>query len=143
MSRVRDIVQERELYYAEEHQTVAAVVRKMAELHVGAIVVLSGQQLRGVFSERDLMKRVVLEKLDPEQTLVRSVMSTDISTVDESATLEEAMEAMQQHNCRHLPVTRGGNVVSFLSMRDLMNYELARKTEELHHMRAYIDGAGS
>jgi CBS domain-containing protein len=143
MSRVQDIVQDRELYYAEEHQTVAAVARKMAELHVGAIIVLSGQQLRGVFSERDLMKRVVLEKLDPEQTLVRSVMSIDISTVDESATLEEAMEAMQQHNCRHLPVTRGGKVVSFLSMRDLMNYELARKTEELHHMQAYIHGAGS
>jgi len=143
MSRVRDIVQDRELYHAEEHQTVAAVVRKMADLHVGAILVLSGQQLRGVFSERDLMKRVVLEKLDPEQTLVRSVMSIDISTVDESATLEEAMEAMQRHNCRHLPVTRDGNVVSFLSMRDLMNYELARKTEELHHMRAYINGAGS
>jgi CBS domain-containing protein len=143
MSRVRDIVQDRELYYSEEHETVAAVARKMAELHVGAIVILSGQQLRGVFSERDLMKRVVLEKLDPEQTPVRSVMSVAISTIDESATLEEAMEAMQQHNCRHLPVTRGGNVVSFLSMRDLMNYELARKTEELHHMRAYINGAGS
>jgi CBS domain-containing protein len=143
MSRVQDIVQDRELYYVEEHQTVAAVARKMAELHVGAIIVLSGQQLRGVFSERDLMKRVVLEKLDPEQTLVRSVMSIDISTVDESATLEVAMEAMQLHNCRHLPVTRGGKVVSFLSMRDLMNYELARKTEELHHMRAYIHGAGS
>ncbi len=143
MSRVRDILQDRELYYAEEHQTVAAVARKMAELHIGAIMVLSGQELRGVFSERDLMKRVVLEKLDPEQTPVRSVMSVAISTIDESATLEEAMEAMQQHNCRHLPVTRGGNVVSFLSMRDLMNYELARKTEELHHMRAYINGAGS
>ncbi len=143
MSRVRDIVQDRELYYSEEHETVAAVARKMAELHVGAIVILSGQQLRGVFSERDLMMRVLLEKLDPEQTPVRSVMSVAISTIDESATLEEAMEAMQQHNCRHLPVTRGGNVVSFLSMRDLMNYELARKTEELHHMRAYINGAGS
>ncbi|MGA2195787.1 MAG: CBS domain-containing protein [Bryobacteraceae bacterium] len=143
MSRVRDILQDRELYYAEEHQTVAAVARKMAELHIGAIMVLSGQELRGVFSERDLMKRVVLEKLDPGQTLVRSVMSIDISTVDESATLEEAMEAMRQHNCRHLPVTRGGKVVSFLSMRDLMNYELARKNEELHHMRAYIHGAGS
>ena len=141
MSRVRDIVQDRELYYAEEYQTVAAVARKMAELHVGAIIILSGHQLRGVFSERDLMKRVVLEKLDPEQTLVRSVMSVDISTVDESATLEEAMEAMQSHNCRHLPVTLRGQVVAFLSMRDLMNFELAQKTEEIHHMRQYITNA--
>jgi CBS domain-containing protein len=143
MSRVLDIVQDRDLYFAEEHQTVAEVARKMSELHVGAILILNGDQLSGVFSERDLMKRVVLERLDPDRTSVRSVMSTDISTVDESATLEEAMEAMLQHNCRHLPVTRHGNVVSFLSMRDLMTYELARKTEELHHMRAYIHGAGS
>jgi CBS domain-containing protein len=65
-------------------------------------------------------------------------MSVDLATIDEMATLEDAMEAMHSHNCRHLPVTREGHVISFLSMRDLMHYELARKTEELHHMRAYI-----
>jgi CBS domain-containing protein len=68
-------------------------------------------------------------------------MSTAVTTVDELASLEEAMELMQAHNCRHLPVTRGSRVIAFLSMRDLMNYELARKTEELHHMRAYIHGS--
>jgi CBS domain-containing protein len=48
---------------------------------------------------------------------------------------------MHRHNCRHLPVTRAGDVVGFLSMRDLMDFELARQTEELHHMKAYIHGA--
>jgi len=94
-----------------------------------------------VFSERDLMKRVVLERRDPDRTAVNQVMSDDVVTIDEMASLEEAMEAMHSHNCRHLPVTREGQVVSFLSMRDLMHYELARKTEELHHMRAYISNA--
>jgi signal-transduction protein with cAMP-binding, CBS, and nucleotidyltransferase domain len=83
---------------------------------------------------------VVLERLDPELTAVKDVMSTDIATIDETASLEEAMEAMHAHNCRHLPVKRGSQVVAFLSMRDLMHYELASKTEELHHMRAYIHG---
>jgi CBS domain-containing protein len=141
MPRVQDIVDDRELFHVEENDTVASVVRRMAELHVGAILVLSGEQLRGVFSERDLMKRVVLERLDPELTPVKSVMSTDVVTIDEMASLEEAMEAMHAHNCRHLPVTRNSRVMAFLSMRDLMNYELARKTEELHHMRAYIHGS--
>ena len=140
MSGVRDILQNRELFHVGENDTVASVVRRMAEIHVGAILVLEGEQLRGVFSERDLMKRVVLEKLDPERTPVKDVMSTDIATIDETASLEDAMEAMHAHNCRHLPVTRGSRVVAFLSMRDLMHYELARKTEELHHMRAYIHG---
>lgn len=140
MSTVREIVQDRDLFQVGEFDTVAQVARQMAELHVGAILVLNGESLRGIFSERDLMKRVVLEHLDPETTPVRVVMSTDVVAVDELASLEEAMELMQSHNCRHLPVTRGSRVVGFLSMRDLMNFELARKTEELHHMRAYIHG---
>jgi len=81
---------------------------------------------------------VVLERLDPERTLVSQVMSTVLATIDEAADLEAAMELMQEHNCRHLPVTRGSRVVAFLSMRDLMNFELARESEELHHMRAFI-----
>jgi signal-transduction protein with cAMP-binding, CBS, and nucleotidyltransferase domain len=141
MSHVKDIVHQRELFSVEEHQSVAEVARRMTDLHVGAILVLDRDQLRGVFSERDLLKRVVVERRDPERTPVGTVMSTDIFTIDESASLEEAMESMQSHNCRHLPVTRTGQVVAFLSMRDLMNFELAQKTEEIHHMRQYISNA--
>ena len=141
MSCVRDVVHQRELFSVEENQSVAEVARKMTDLHVGAILVFSQDQLRGVFSERDLLKRVVVERRDPERTPVSLVMSTDMFTIDESASLEEAMESMQSNNCRHLPVTRNSQVVAFLSMRDLMNFELAQKTEEIHHMRAYISNA--
>ena len=140
MSRVRDIVDNRKLFSVEEHQTVADVAQRMADLHIGAIMVLNGDQLRGVFSERDLMKRVVVERLDPERTPVSEVMSTNLATIDEMASIEDAMEMMRRCNCRHLPVLRGQRPVGFLSMRDLMNYELERKTEELHQMRAYIHG---
>ena len=138
MSRVRDIIHDRQLFSVDDRDSVADVARRMADLHVGAILVLSGDDLRGVFSERDLMKRVVLERLDPERTPVSQVMSTALATIDELADIESAMEQMQLHSCRHLPVMRGSRVVGFLSMRDLMNFELARKTEELHHMRAFI-----
>lgn len=141
MSRVSDIVRQRELFSVEEHQSVAEVARKMAELHVGAILVLNQNQLRGVFSERDIMKRVVVERCNPDDTPVGSVMSTEVVTIDEAASLAEAMESMQSNNCRHLPVTRDGEVVAFLSMRDLMNFELAQKIEEIDHMRAYISNA--
>ena len=96
MSRVRDILHQRELFSVEETQSVCEVARRMAELHVGAILVVNDDgELRGVFSERDLMTRVVIEGLQPDTTPVGSVMSTDISTVDESASLEDAMESIE------------------------------------------------
>jgi len=140
MARVQQITGQRELFHVGERQTVADVARRMAELRVGAILVLEEGVLRGIFSERDLMHRVVLERRNPETTVVRDVMSTSVVSIDEQASIEEAMEAMQANNCRHLPVTRASQVVAFLSMRDLMNFELASKTEELSHMRAYIHG---
>lgn len=143
MSQVKDIVLDRVLFYVEENDTVASVARQMAEVRVGAILVLQSGTLRGVFSERDLMLRVVLPGRLPESTAVREVMTSDVVTIQESASLEDAMEAMHRHNCRHLPVLREHLVVGFLSMRDLMTDKLERQTEELRHMHAYIQGAGA
>jgi signal-transduction protein with cAMP-binding, CBS, and nucleotidyltransferase domain len=140
MSLVRDVLKPRDLFWVEEDDTVAAVVRRMVELSVGAIMVLRAGALRGVFSERDLMKRVVLEGRDPERTAVREVMTTSVATIEDSATAELAMEAMHTHGCRHLPVMRAGVVAGFLSMRDLMHHELAQKTDDLQHITKYIHG---
>ncbi len=142
MAQVHTIIQDREVFHATPRETVTQVARRMAERNVGAILVTEEGNLRGIFSERDLMRRVVLGGRDPATTPVAEVMSTDVVTIDDHATLEDAMARMHDHACRHLPVLRGGQLVGFLSMRDLMDYELARKTEELQHMRAYIHGAG-
>ena len=88
------------------------------EVHADAVASLNGRRLSAL--------------VDPE---------VDLATIDELAPIEDAMEKMRRCNCRHLPVMRGSHVVAFLSMRDLMNWELERKTEELHQMRAYIHGS--
>ncbi len=141
MARIQDILDGRTLFSVETSQSVADVARRMAELHVGAILVLASDELRGLFSERDLMTRVVVEGRDPETTPVSVVMTTNLATIDESATLEDALDCMNEHNCRHLPVMRGREVSGFISMRDLMRFELDRKTEELHHLKNYVHGS--
>ena len=143
MSRVVDVLANRELYAVEPHLTVAEVAHRMAELHVGAILVMKDGELKGIFSERDFLVRVVVGGRDPDMTAVVEVMTSNVVSIDEAASLEDAMESMRVHNCRHLPVTREGRVSGFLSMRDLMNFALEQKTEELHHMRAYIHGSGT
>jgi|HigsolmetaAR201D_1030396.scaffolds.fasta_scaffold07886_4 Predicted signal-transduction protein containing cAMP-binding and CBS domains len=140
MIRLRDLLQDRELFSVQRTQSVADVARSMAALNVGAILVLCENTLSGIFSERDLMTRVVVARRDPEATRVDDVMTTDLATIQEEATVEAAMELMQQRKCRHLPVMRGSDVVGLISMRDLMSVELERKTEEIQQMRAYIAG---
>ncbi len=139
MVRVKQMV-DRELYSARPRESVADVTRRMAELRIGAIVIMEEGRLHGIFSERDLLTRVVIERLDSETTCIADVMTTDVVTIGEDIGLEFAMETMKENQCRHLPVMRGDEVVGFLSMRDLMHFELARKTEELNRMRAYIHG---
>jgi signal-transduction protein with cAMP-binding, CBS, and nucleotidyltransferase domain len=112
-------------------------------LHVGAILVIKNGELKGIFSERDFLVRVVVGGRDAESTKVADVMTSNVASIEETASLEDAMETMRVHNCRHLPVMRNGSVTGFLSMRDLMNFALEQKTEELHHMRAYIHSGGS
>ena len=141
METVKGILQGRDMYWVEECESVAEVARAMAGLHVGAILVLQQGSLRGIFSERDLMKRVVVEGRDINVTKVGDVMTKDLATVGEDATLEDAMQRMHEYGCRHLPVIGSGRVIGMVSMRDLMNVELKRKTEEIEHMRAYIHGA--
>jgi len=139
MVQVKQIV-DRQLYSAAPEETVATVAKRMASLKIGAIVILGNGRLMGVFSERDLMLRVVITGLDAENTAVELVMTKFVVTVDDDASLEYAMETMKLNQCRHLPVMSGDEVIGFLSMRDLMIFELARKTEELNRMRAYIHG---
>ncbi len=138
MPQLKDILHGRELFSVQPDQTVAAVAARMAALNVGAIPVIENDELRGVFSERDLMKRVVVAGRDPQRTLVSDVMSTHLTKADERTTSEEAMELMHRCGCRHLPVMRSGEVVGFISMRDLMLDELEQKAEEIRHMRNYI-----
>ncbi len=141
MPLLKDLLHGRELYQAEPGETVAEVAARMAAVNVGAILVLEDGVLRGIFSERDLMKRVVLEGRDPQRTLVGDVMSTSLTKASPDTTMEEAMELMRNCGCRHLPVMRGSEVVGFISMRDLMFEELEQKTEEIRHMRNYIQSA--
>jgi CBS domain-containing protein len=82
----------------------------------------------------------VVAGLDPGKTLVSEVMTQDVATVPDSVGVDAAMDSMRANACRHLPVLRGEEVVGFLSMRDLMHHELARRTEELLRIRAYVHG---
>ncbi len=138
MATIRDLLSNRTIHYVQPDQTVFEAAYYMSECNVGAVPVLDGTQLVGIFSERDLMKRVVTEGRNPQSTYIAEVMSTDLHAVAPGTSSEEAMCLMQMYGIRHLPVCDGPMLVGFLSLRDLLFCHLDEKSVEADSMRAYI-----
>jgi CBS domain-containing protein len=138
MRRIGEIVHGRQLLLVQDDITVHEAARFMSEKKVGAVPVLSGDRLVGVFSERDLMTRVVVPGLDPRATSVRDVMTRDLVVAAPDDTPEACEVKMAARGCRHLPVVESGRLLGFLSLRDLLRCDLEEKTEELAMMNHYV-----
>jgi CBS domain-containing protein len=138
MAIIYDLVRGQDTYRADVNQSVLDVARAMVERNIGAVPVLENGQLVGVFSERDLMKGVVVPGLNPSTTLVSEVMTREPLTVDAHENPETCMLLMRRHGFRHLPVCEGEALVGFLSLRDLLLHDLNEKDYDIRMMRAYI-----
>jgi CBS domain-containing protein len=138
MHTLEQVLRNRNLLTAAPADRLVDVLRRMSEARVGAVPVLEGQRLVGVFSERDLMTRVVVVGLDPASTRVDAVMTRQVVTADLSESRSECLRKMQQTGCRHLPVLAEGRVIAMLSMRDLLWDEIEEQGEEIRHLRSYV-----
>jgi CBS domain-containing protein len=138
MSSVYDLVQDQDTYRATVEQSVLEVARAMVERNIGAVPVLRDGLLVGVFSERDLMRRVVVEGRDPARTSVGEVMTEDPLTVAPQEDMETCRFLMRRHGFRHLPICEGKQLRGMVSMRDIILHDLSERDEEVRMMRAYI-----
>ena len=138
MKKVGDIVRGRQLQFVQDGATVYEAACFMSEKKIGAVPVLSGDRLVGVFSERDLMTRVVCAGRDARATTIREVMTADLVVADPDDTHDECIAKMAARGCRHLPVVQQGRLLSFLSLRDLLRVDLEEKTEALAMMNYYV-----
>jgi CBS domain-containing protein len=138
MQKIRALVEGRPVYGVTPEMTVLEAARYMSEKRVGAVIVLNEGAPAGIFSERDLMERVVIAGRDPARVPVREVMTRDLLTASPEESPVECMQKMQRRGCRHLPVVEDGKVVGVLSLRDLLKIEIDEKTETIMWMNAYI-----
>jgi CBS domain-containing protein len=136
--RICDLIKSQETYQADIGQTVLETARAMVERNIGAVPVLHNGQLVGIFSERDLMKRVVAEGRDPRTTSLAEVMTDDPLTISLNEELGNCMSVMRRNNFRHLPVCHEGKLVAMVSLRDVLLQDLTDKDDEVRMMRAYI-----
>lgn len=139
--RIYDLIKAQDTYEAEMGVTVLEAVRAMVERNIGAVPVVQNGKLVGIFSERDLMKRVVVEGRDPRTTRVGDVMTEDPLTVSPDESLETCMLLMRRHGFRHLPVCAGKELRGIVSLRDILLHDLNEKDHEVRMMRAYIQAS--
>ena len=135
MRTISDVIKPRDIYWVEAADTVHQVVRYMCERKTGAVAVKKGDEVVGMFSERDLMKRVVCQGLSPEDTLVRDVMSKNLIFIHLQDEIHLGKALMYKHSVRHL-IVRGkdGSFKGLISMRDLMEADVEEFTELVHRM---------
>jgi predicted transcriptional regulator len=119
---------------------VAEAVRIMAERRVGAVLVCDGGRLVGIFSERDLLRRVVAAGHDPAATPLRDVMTREPATAAPEDSSARAIAKMRVVGCRHLPILQGDHVVDTISIRDLLFRELEARDGDIEELRRYIHG---
>lgn len=120
--------------------SIAEAVAEMNRLRIGAIVILENGKLAGIFTERDVLRRVVGAGIDPKTVRVTEVMSRDVITVAPEATVEDVAAMFTEKRCRHLPVVSQGQLVGLISIGDISRWVADHHRAEAEHLRNYIAG---
>jgi len=129
------------LHILEPSDTVASAARVMSEHSVGAVVIVWHGQLVGIFTERDLLRRVVARGSAPERTQLQDVMTPAPVVAEIGESRSSAIAKMRSVGCRHLPVVLGPEVIDMVSIRDLLYWELEERAIEVDALRRYISGS--
>ena len=138
--KLKDLLAKKEkvVIQVESDCIVAAAARKMRDNKVGALMVMKNDTLSGIFTERDLMSRVVAEGLDPEKVKVSEAMTSSIATVPLETPIREAANIMSQNRIRHLPVLEEGKLYGVISVGDILAWKLREQEFTLHQLEDYF-----
>ena len=119
--------------------TVFEAVKAMVEANVGALLVTDGDEISGIFTERDYLRRIAVEGRTSRDTLVRDVMSAPVICVTPETGVDESMALMSDRRIRHAPVVADGALVGMVSIGDLVKFTSKRQTFQIQYLTDYIE----
>ncbi|MDZ7267508.1 MAG: CBS domain-containing protein [candidate division KSB1 bacterium] len=138
MHTLGELITGRVLHVVTPDWSVQQAAELMAEKNIGAVPVLAERRLVGIFSERDLLTRVIAQKKDPALIKVGHVMTRNLIVASASDDYPACLEKMKAAGCRHLPVITGDQLVGIVSMRDLLLHDVKQKDSEIRLLNEYI-----
>ena len=140
MTSVRQLLDRkgREIFSIAPGAAVLEAIRLMAERHVGALLVMDGEALSGIVSERDYARKVILMGRSSADTPVRDIMTATVITVQPETPVAKCMQIMTERRVRHLPVIESGRVVGMVSIGDLVKAVIAEQQQHIEQLESYI-----
>jgi CBS domain-containing protein len=130
----------RDVLTVRPDQPVHEALEGMARLSAGTSVVMDGGEVVGIFSERDVIRKVVLEGKDIDNVLVQDIMSSNLTTVTLDTPLDDCMKLMTDKRIRHLPVMRDKQLCGIVSIGDVVKYLIVEKDFKIKNLESYISG---
>jgi signal-transduction protein with cAMP-binding, CBS, and nucleotidyltransferase domain len=128
------------LWSVSPEATVFDAIKLMAEKNIGALLVMSGDRLAGVFTERDYTRKIALHGKSSRDTRVAEVMTGEVVTISPDDFVEDGMRLMTEQRVRHLPVVEGTRVIGVISIGDLVNWIISTQSAEIEQLEQYIAG---
>ncbi len=142
MITVRDILQGKgnQIWWISPDATVYDALELMAEKNVGALLVLDGEKIVGIFSERDYARKIILKGKASKETFVEEIMTSEVTTVRPGQSVEECMALMTDKRIRHLPVLEGEKLLGLISIGDVVKAVISEKEFIIKQLETYIHG---
>jgi len=142
MNNVRQLLQSKgsSIWSTTPGTSVYDALKLMADKNIGALLVLEGERLAGIFSERDYARKVILRGKSSRELSVADVMTMDVVSVRPDQTIVDCMELMTDRRIRHLPVLEAGRVVGIISIGDVVKSVISEQKETINHLEEYITG---
>jgi CBS domain-containing protein len=143
MTTIRQILARKpDVYAIDPDATVLDALKLLDQKNVGALLVMKGERLVGIFSERDYARRMILHGRSSRETAVREVMTTEVFTIAPAASAGECMASMTDRHIRHLPVLDGGRVVGVISIGDIVRAVMEDMRFTIRQLETYIRSGG-
>ena len=130
----------RKLISIDPGASVFDAIKLMADEGIGSLVVMSDGALKGIVTERDYARKVILKGRASDSTKIAEIMTADVKTTSPEEPVDKCMEMMTELKCRHLPVVENDKVIAMISIGDLVQAIIADQQEEIEHLEHYIAG---
>ncbi len=140
MKTVKNIVQNKSnaIYSVSPDTSVLDALQVMMDKNISALLVMEGQTLKGIFTERDYARKIILQGKSSKETLIAEVMTANLETIGFNSTVDQCMQIMTNRHIRHLPIVEDGKVGGMISIGDLVKFVIEDQKQTIEQLQSYI-----